>query len=679
MESPFLGAPESSSVANAIFAVLGFAYLFPYHAMIQPVDYWHHLFPDVNMDVLISLHYTIMAVTTLCLLVCVGGVLRYTRRIVSGLVAQVLVLGLIPAAALLDQSTWRYMSILSSSPSLFPQGALEHVQFGIGLSGLFAAILRVVSKACFTATMVETATMIYFFAGAVVVIGAFVAYLILLRLPVTRHCMHTTKQSVFEVRLLRKIWRSEGLVMLTYATSFIVFPGAISIIPSFQSPWLNDSAWWQLILLTAFATMDVVGRYAARWRFGLAAHSVWRVVAMRLLLVPLILCSVKGDTPFVEYDQDERRDQMLANLVFGMLGFAYLYPYWALTQPVDYWIDLFPSTNAEAVISLVYTIGTVVTLLALVCVGGTNHYTRRIIGGLGTQVLVLAALPITALVSESTGRCGVVIACTILIAIATSFLDSSVIGVASLFPRGAMEHVQLGIGVSGLFAAIFRVVSKAVFAPFDVAPSTTAYFFVGSCTVAVAIVAFLYLLRLSLAQRCIHANKQDAFEFRLLRKIWRNEALVILSYATTLAVSPSAISAIQSFQFPYLNDNAWWPLILLTLNAVMEVVGRYLARYRGNLNAHNVWKVVLARVLLVPLIVCSAKRIWLTHDVISIVLVTALAISNGYCGTLSVVFVNDCVDAHELSATGMVSSLAINVGLNVGAAVGFLLSRLLNY
>ncbi|CAK4084805.1 unnamed protein product [Aphanomyces euteiches] len=310
MESPFLGAPESSSVANAIFAVLGFAYLFPYHAMIQPVDYWHHLFPDVNMDVLISLHYTIMAVTMLCLLVCVGGVLRYTRRIVSGLVAQVLVLGLIPAAALLDQSTWRYMSILSSSvaiaiatsfldssvfglASLFPQGALEHVQFGIGLSGLFAAILRVVSKACFTATMVETATMIYFFAGAVVVVGVFVAYLILLRLPVTRHCMHTTKQSVFEVRLLRKIWRSEGLVMLTYATSFTVFPGAISTIPSFQSPWLIDSAWWQLILLTAFATMDLVGRYAARWRFGLAAHSVWRV-SMRLLLVPLILCSVKG-------------------------------------------------------------------------------------------------------------------------------------------------------------------------------------------------------------------------------------------------------------------------------------------------------------------------------------------------------------------------------------------------
>ncbi|CAK4700402.1 hypothetical protein LEN26_003363 [Aphanomyces euteiches] len=377
--------------------------------------------------------------------------------------------------------------------------------------------------------------------------------------------------------------------------------------------------------------------------------------------------------------EDASESSPYVNAIFAVLGFAYLFPYYAVVQPVDYWRLLFPNSNVEVVISLAYTITTVTTLLLLVCAGGVLRYTRRIVSGLAAQVLVLGALPAIALLAQLSARYLAVLFSTVVIAIATSFLDSSVFGLATLFPQGALEHVQLGIGLSGLFAAIFRVVSKACFPPSMVQTSTTVYFAAGAVVVAGAFIAYILLLRLPITRRCMHTTKQTAFEMRLLRKIWRNEVLVMLAYATSFIVFPGAISAIPSFQFPWLNDSAWWQLILLTVFAAMDVVGRYAAQYRCGLTARSVWRVVALRLLLVPLIICSTKAVWLTHDAISILLVVLMAFSNGYCGTLTVVQVNDCVNASELSATGMFSSLSINLGLVLGAAIGFGFSHLLHF
>ncbi|ETW07594.1 hypothetical protein H310_02071 [Aphanomyces invadans] len=366
-----------------------------------------------------------------------------------------------------------------------------------------------------------------------------------------------------------------------------------------------------------------------------------------------------------------------SDVIFAVLGFAYLFPFWALVQPVDYWHILFPTFNVEFDISLTYTVASVLTLVWVVFVSGVRGHNVRIVGGLATQVAVLVVLPFVALVPSPVYRHVMVLTSTVWIAIATAILDSSVFGLAALFPKGAIEHVQFGMGISGLVTAIFRVVSKACFPASMLTVATTTYFFAGAVTVGSAIIAYFALLRLPQTQDHLHADRtQHSFQCRLLTKVWKNQALVVLNYATTLAVYPGVVSELRSFQSPMLNSNEWWPLLLLTLYAAMEVVGRYGAAWSHcGFTPQSVWRAVVTRLVLIPALVCAAKGVWLTHDIISVGLVMALALSNGYVGTLTVVLVNDCVDPSERSATGMVSSLCINIGLILGAAVAYFVSQ----
>ncbi|KAF0760451.1 hypothetical protein AaE_003564 [Aphanomyces astaci] len=66
-------ADKDLSKASFLFMVLGFGYLFPYHALAQPVDYWHLLFPTFDVDFEISCAYNIASVTTLFFIAWVGG------------------------------------------------------------------------------------------------------------------------------------------------------------------------------------------------------------------------------------------------------------------------------------------------------------------------------------------------------------------------------------------------------------------------------------------------------------------------------------------------------------------------------------------------------------------------------------------------------------------------------
>ncbi|RLO12036.1 hypothetical protein DYB28_009031 [Aphanomyces astaci] len=363
------------------------------------------------------------------------------------------------------------------------------------------------------------------------------------------------------------------------------------------------------------------------------------------------------------------------NVLFAVLGFAYLFPFWALVQPVDYWHELFPTFNVEFNISLAYTVTSVATLAWVVFVSGVRGHKLRIVGGLLTQVVVLAVLPLASLLQSPTARHVMVLTSTAAIAVATAVLDSSVFGLAALFPKGAIEYVQFGMGVSGLVTAVFRVVSKACFPPTMLTVATTAYFLAGAVAVGSAVVAYFVLINLPRTQHYLRAASTQHVDWSLLSKVWRNEALVVVNYATTLAVYPGIVSGLYSIQYPSLNANEWWPLILLTLYAAFEVVGRYGAAWSHcGVTPDTVWRPVVARLALIPALVCTAQHVW--HDVISVALITTLALSNGYVGTLAVVVVNDCVDKPERAAAGMISSLCINIGLIVGAAIAFCLALL---
>ncbi|RHY75131.1 hypothetical protein DYB38_013517 [Aphanomyces astaci] len=369
------------------------------------------------------------------------------------------------------------------------------------------------------------------------------------------------------------------------------------------------------------------------------------------------------------------KDLSKASFLFMVLGFGYLFPYHALAQPVDYWHLLFPTFDVDFEISWAYNIASVTTLFFIAWVGGKQWYTGRIVGGFVTQVLVLTILPVSYLVLTSERENLVmVLGCTVIVSVATSFLDSSVFSMANLFPPGAgIESVQLGMGFSMVVTSFYRMTTKAFFPANAIVEATMLYFLVGAVTVGCGIVAYFALLSLPLTRTSLTRATQDVVRLSLVRKIWRQELLVTITYASSLAAWPGVVSVIPSYQFPALNTSGWWSLYLLATYAVCELAGRYLVRFRCGVNAKTMYRLVLPRVLFVPLAMCCAKGVF-SHDAVSIAVTVGAGVTSGYVGTLAIVVVNEIVDLEEQSATGMLSSLFLNVGLILGSSIGVVLA-----
>ncbi|KAF0692619.1 Aste57867_16322 [Aphanomyces stellatus] len=379
-----------------------------------------------------------------------------------------------------------------------------------------------------------------------------------------------------------------------------------------------------------------------------------------------------------------------AFLLFGVLGFTYLFALDALLQPVDYWRLLFPAFNAEFEISWVYNCATVTTLVALVVRAATNSaapiaLARRIVVGFCVLFLLLVALPASAFVlSTTTARLAMVLTSTAVIAVAIATIDSTMFALASRFPVGAVEYIQLGIGCSLLVSALYRVASKALFASDHVVEATMAYFGVAACTVALGLVAFDRLHRLPLTQRCLQPSHNPTTPHDVAAtwgKIWFHEAMVALCNATTYVVYPGVVTSIRSHTAPAARaTSGWWPLVLMTSYAGADALGRFCVRWRLGWTHRHLWILVFPRLLLIPLLVAAARATtpWLAHNSIALALVALLGLSNGYVGTLAIVVVNDIVEPHEQTITGMCASLSVNVGLFVGATLGLALAHLLD-
>ncbi|CAK4902127.1 unnamed protein product [Aphanomyces euteiches] len=363
--------------------------------------------------------------------------------------------------------------------------------------------------------------------------------------------------------------------------------------------------------------------------------------------------------------------------LFTVLGFSYYYALDAIFQPVDYWRLLFPTFNAEFEISWVYNCGSTTTLVLLVTCGFVPWYMGRIVGGYATMLVVLVALPWShfVLVGE-TQNLVMVLASTAILSMAISTVDNTTFALASLFPQGAVEHVQLGMGFALVLSALARIFSKAVLSADFVVAATILYFAIATGVVSTGLLAFTKLMRLPTSRHALHRSQH--INLSVWRKIWFQECIVGVSYACSNVVYPGVVSTIPSYNFSSLNSTGWWPLLMMLLFSISNAVGRYCVRWRMGYTFETVWQPVVARWILVPLLLCSAFGWCFTHDVFSTVFVLLLGWSDGYCGTLAVVVVNDCVNSEELSVTGMCTSLSINIGVLAGSSVALAMAKLLH-
>lgn len=406
----------------------------------------------------------------------------------------------------------------------------------------------------------------------------------------------------------------------------------------------------------------------------------------------------------------EEKETTIAYYLIAIVGVGYLFPFSALTQPVDFWNHEFPDFNIEFPLTTLYMWVNLIVLALIVFSGRKPSYTFRIVGGFIGQTAVLVLVPSLYFfhLSEYSYYIWIMIA-TSIAAVVTALVDSVAIGFAAHFPLKVQEGLQLGIGLSTLIGSIYRIGTKLVFPADEVVMSSLLYFYAGALTIVFCIFTYYRLLNMDIAKKYFFhiqaplkpasygsmlddedsglladaeacrqmgiqaspSSQRKAHDkidkWAVFHKVAFNEFLVFLLFFSTLLLWPPLVTEIPSYNFPSLQESRWWSLLLLLLFAVLDCIGRILVPYRCGLTSSNIYLPVIARLLLIPLLVCSAKQMYFTNDLWSVLFVGILGFSNGYVGSLAVMMVSEVVTADEKGVAGSFTGFFLNLGLVFGA------------
>ncbi|KAF1779655.1 Major facilitator superfamily domain [Phytophthora cactorum] len=390
--------------------------------------------------------------------------------------------------------------------------------------------------------------------------------------------------------------------------------------------------------------------------------------------VDFSLFSHHVDTPLENQQsaESEAREETLACWLFALVGIGFLFPFSALTQPVDYWKMLFPDYNIEFAITSVFMYTSLAFLSFLVMFFGKPKYTGRIVGGFVGQLIVLVFVPTSYFLASSSTA---VLGATAVAAIATAFIDSCAIALRS-------------------FGSIYRDLTKLVFPTDQLLASSLIYFYSGALTIAVCIGAYYKAMKLQITKKYLLtegdsnidlAEKRQSLDvaghaptkWSVLKKVWHLELLILCVYLASLSVWPPLVTEIKTYNVPSLQESGWWSLILLTVFSIFDCVGRFVVNHRFGLKPSNVWMPILARFIFVPIIIGIVKEWWLQNDICSVLCVLLLGFGNGYLGALTIIFVSESVQPDEQHIIGPITSFFLNLGLVLGSTVGLVLDSVL--
>lgn len=396
-----------------------------------------------------------------------------------------------------------------------------------------------------------------------------------------------------------------------------------------------------------------------------------------------------------------------------VIGIGYLFPISAIWAAFDYWKLVFPEGNIEFQVSVVYQLGSVVTV-AFLSFSSTFSWGPRILGGFAGQFCSLACIlafrwmPVEQLVLKS-----LLMVVVALCSVATGYLDSSLFSLCSQYSSDMQSYLQIGIGLGTLVSVLYRDTTK-LFMPGDITNATTLYFAIALVTVLICVYCYNLLIRLpdskhvaaqmvkgymtpvcsmTPAEVCLLDDDGEAAPSSLLpagkgkpnsfsnvfRVVWRNQTVIFLNLFLTTLCYPGLLTSITCRQMLFLRDGQWFQTLLLTAFTASDIVGRFLTRFRMGLNHRNIQIVILIRALVFPAILwCITDPA--APDVFAFFIVSVFGFLNGYCVSLSLIVINEIPELSDSQrkTCGRISACSVNAGLCAGSLAAAAISPFLN-
>ena len=287
----------------------------------------------------------------------------------------------------------------------------------------------------------------------------------------------------------------------------------------------------------------------------------------------------------------------------------------------------------------------------------------------------------------------------VIINLSAGIYQGTIFGVAGIMGSKYMQAIMSGQALAGIFAAIADLISKLADSD-GKQPTLSAFVYFLTAAVVILLTCAAYLVLANLPRmkfyfqrakrnnsNTVVSSKLDKEQFPqvpyllIVRQILRLALSVCLVFCVTLTMFPAIISKIESVNQ---GDGSKWTnelfptLVCFLIFNCGDWCGRIIAGYIQIVSSTGVGLplLCLSRIVFIPLfLLCNIKNSYLPllfkHDAYPVVLNVLFSITNGYLGSLCMMFGPRLVKIEYAETAGTIMSLFLTIGLTLGACFSF--------
>ncbi|XP_054238498.1 equilibrative nucleoside transporter 3 [Indicator indicator] len=437
------------------------------------------------------------------------------------------------------------------------------------------------------------------------------------------------------------------------------------------------------------------------------------------------------------YSQQRPSDRLHgAYVIFFLLGIGSLLPWNFFITAKHYWMyklqncsdQAGPAGQAasdlrdffESYISIASTVPSVLCLIGNFLLVNRVPASVRILSSLFVMLAVFLVITVLVKVDTSTWTTpffALTVGCVVVVSSASTVFTSSIFGLSSCFPMKNLQALISGQAMGGTISAIASVIDLAAAA--DVTDSALAYFLTADIFIVICIMVYLLLPRLQYSRYYLSSQEESPslatgppdssaedeaegprsasflprnIDVPPLRPILQKTALLgfclFYVFFISIIIFPSLSSNIESVSkssgSPW-STKYFVPLTSFLLYNFADWCGRQITawiQFPGP-KSKLLPALILLRTIFLPLFILSnyqprahIRTVLFNRDVYPVVFTVLLGLSNGYLGTLVMIYGPKIVPKELAEAAGVVMTFYVVLGLAVGSACSALVVHL---